>query len=215
MDNYLKNPWWVIALGIAICFGLAGVGLAFNFIIHGLAGSVIQGSLISTIVLYVTEASAIAVTGTIAIRVVNQVVEKAKKDPYNWVLPVLAIFSGFIIDSCKELLSDSIGKTEKGFFSGFEKNIYGGVAGLLFLAGGILWRWKMAGWKAVVAKGMAVFFFLLPAGGLYEIYRVNHPDKSAWDEFTAHFSLDAGLLGGGFLLLCLAVVLISRLADGE
>jgi hypothetical protein len=97
--DYFRNPWWIIAMVIAVGFSPAGAGLLLHFIFHafgGFAGPLVQAGALSTVLMYVTEASAIVVTGTLVVTVVKQVVQHAKKDPYAWILPMLAILSAII-----------------------------------------------------------------------------------------------------------------------
>lgn len=174
------NPLVIIAWGLAIGFILIGLGYALKWVIPavgigvGMTVKIISGGLITSALSswMVPAASAGLAMGGIGtgMFLFIKVVKGAKHNPYEWTLPVLAIVSGLVIDTCKELYSED----------GGIRIIYGGTVTCLFLLGGILWRQKKAWFKVLASKIIAVIMFLVPPFLVY--LRVSQERSGAFSE---------------------------------
>lgn len=111
----------IIAIGLAFGLGLAGLGIGI-----GLAIAVVKGQIISS-VQWVVPVSTVALTGGLTVGVTMITVrgfKQAVKEPYYWLIPILAIFSGSIVDLCKEIYPTN---------NKIIKAIFGTITLLLFL----------------------------------------------------------------------------------
>src|SRR5260370_33897560 len=100
----------------------------------GCATKIIGGGvIISTTYAWVIPAAGagLAATGGASVIILMvKFVKYGKKNPYEWAMPVLAILSGIVIDTCKELYSEN----------GIIRIIYSGCVALLFLLASIFWK---------------------------------------------------------------------------
>jgi hypothetical protein len=118
--------WALPALG-------AMVGIASTIISGGIAATAFSSWVIpaASVGLVITGGA----TGTILL---VKVVKEAKKKPFEWTLPILAIISGLVIDTCKELYQID---------NPIIRIIYGASVAGLYLLGGILWTQKVVKFK--------------------------------------------------------------------
>jgi hypothetical protein len=139
----MDNPKVILSWGVSIGFGLAGLGVLVKFLFPALAAmfaiamTIITGGVVaSAFGAWVIPAASVGLAiggGAIGIVVLAKIVKEAKKNPYEWAMPILAIIAGLVVDTCKEL-SRSGGGDE------IIKAVYGASVSSLFLLGGILWQ---------------------------------------------------------------------------
>jgi energy-converting hydrogenase Eha subunit C len=157
-DKLLENPLVIIAIGIAAAAVIAGLGwglgqlLKFLCIGIGIAASIIAGTtavgtVIASWVIPATAtglgAAGIFVTAT----VLFNVTVKVKKKPYEWLVPLLGVFSGFLINLSKEYYFDVP----------IAKIIFATISALLVVVGGVLFKKKRISYKVI-----ALFLFFAP-----------------------------------------------------
>ncbi len=159
-----QEPIMIIAIGIAVGFGLTGLGFLLYYVISAL-GAIISGALatvtVSTGVITATGVGVAAAGGGTGVFLLVKVVKEADKKPFVWALPILAIVSGLVIDTCKELYM-----TDNNFI----RIIYGSSVSGMFLLGGILWKQKKVKFKWISTKIISVIFFLIPPALIYIRY---------------------------------------------
>jgi hypothetical protein len=165
-----KNPLEIVAWGLAIGLGLTGLGLLLKWVLPalgavvGIATSIISGGLIASSfnswVVPAASAGLLIGGGSTLLLVFVRVAKEAKKNTFEWALPILAIFAGLVIDLCKELY------TEKPI----ARVIYATSVSALYLLGGILWRLKREGTKQIFLKITSIIIFLLPPFLIYFKY---------------------------------------------
>ena len=176
----MKNEnegWIIIAWGLAIGLGLVGLGLCLKFVLPalgamvGIATTIIGGGIVSMKWVVPVASVGLAATGTATgVILLVKVVKEAKKKPFEWALPILAIVSGLVIDTCKELY-----QTDNSFI----RIIYGASVSGLFLLAGILWtqniikiKWldKLVKVKSFSTKIVSGILFLTPPFLIYLRY---------------------------------------------
>lgn len=192
---------------VGICAIILCVGLGLKWVIPafgaavGVATSIISGGLISsTLSSWVIPAASIGLAiggGAAGIFVINKAVKEIKKNPYEWTLPILAIISGLVIDTCKELYTENP----------IVRVICGASVTGLFLLGGILWRQKKIKFKAFSSKFIAIIVFLLAPFLIY--LRYSQVNKKNF--FEAYKDIPPHILWS-ILLLLIFLLLITFLS---
>ncbi len=208
------EPLWIIAWGIAIGCGLAGLGLVLKFLLPalgamvGIATAIITGGIVSTTVSsWVIPAAGIGLAttgGAAGIILLVKVVEEAKKKPFEWALPILAIVSGLVVDSCKELF-----QTDNDFI----RIIYGASVSSLFLLGGILWTQKKVKFKWISTKIISIIVFLTPPFLIYLRYcqSVNKNLLEGFNDIPTHIFGSIGIL----IIILLLITFLSWIFKEE
>ncbi len=192
---------------MCICAIILCVGLALKWVIPalgaavGVTTSIISGGLISsTFSSWVIPTASVGLAiggGATGIYVIHKAVINIKKNPYEWTLPILAIISGLVIDTCKELFTENP----------IVRVIYGATVTGLFLLGGILWRQKKIKLKAISSKFIAVIIFLLPPFLIYLRYSLVNKKNF----FEAYKDIPPHILWS-ILLLLIFLVMIAFLS---
>lgn len=196
-----NTVWEIIAIGIGIGCGLAGLGYCLYYIILAV-GTIINGALVSValspwlIKLTGVGIGVGALTGGVLL--VKKVTVEAKKKPFEWALPVLAIISGLVIDTCKEFY-----ETDNEFI----RIIYSASVTGMFLIGGILWTQKKVRFKVISSRFISVLFFLTPPVIIYINY-CNYYDKSVLQGFS-NMPLS---VSGSIVLLLLFLVMVTTIS---
>jgi len=179
MKEWWEEPWIavpsilaaIVVTGLTIAkliipaIGVA-VGLAGQILKAGIAGAIGAGVLPAVLVPIATT-SVTVVAISITVKVLTGLAEKAKRHPYEWILPVLAILGGFITDIAKEFTFWKI-KEE-----GLEKAVLGAFTAVTFLLGGLLW--KDGG---PLRKIGGVILFLLSPAWILLVSLSRHPGHS-------------------------------------
>ncbi len=158
-----QNPLLILAYGVAVALGIAALGWALCQVIQaigaaiGIATTIITGGALAvSLSSWIAPAAGIglaATGGATTILLLVKIVEQAKARPYEWTVPILAIVSAFVIDTCKELYDTN---------NSVVRIIYGASVTGMFLIGGILWKQKSSGVKLFALRIVATLFFLLP-----------------------------------------------------
>jgi hypothetical protein len=211
-EKLLGNPlvWcaFVVTAGLFLYFLLPVfgefiktlAGLVVNILkgTEGLSGSAVAAAT-NPVLIEITTVSIAVFCGTIGVRSVYAIVQKAKQKPYEWALPVLAIIAGLVIDTCKEIYDS---KNE------FVRAIYAAAVAGIFLLGGILWEQKKLKIKYNGARIIAIFCFLLPPSLIYVKYaqECGMPLSRAYQSIPSHLAWSIVVL----LIMLGAIAGISR-----
>lgn len=180
-----KDNQEIVAYGLAIGFGLTGLGFLLYFIATtiGIVVKIVSDKFTFPILTFwgvpLVSAGLAIGGGAAGIYVLNLVVKGAKKNPYEWTLPILAIISALIIDTCKELYSDNA----------IIRIFFGTSVAGLYLLGGILWRQKKRNFKWFIVKAISIIIFLLPPIFIYLSYL-----KKSYKEMPPHVFLSICIL---------------------
>ncbi|HXB90788.1 MAG TPA: hypothetical protein VNU72_00800 [Puia sp.] len=140
--NLMMGGLIVIGAGAAV-WVLPSVGQAI-----GLAGKTFKDGVAKGVVFnsLVTGCGVVSSVG-ITVLIVRPIIRGATKNPFEWLMPFIALLGALVTDLCGELFT----KEE------YVKIVYKAIFGALFLAGGVLWR-KPDKWL----KAVAIVFFLAP-----------------------------------------------------
>ena len=151
MNHQQNNNDFLGYLGIAVV--ILSIGLALKWIIPaigtaiGFAGSLIAGSTVLSIG-WAKAGIVFLAAGGVSMSInffVNQG-KKIDKKPFEWLLPILAILSGFAIDIVKEIFDGN----------GTAKILFGTITAVLFYIGGKLWIKK-----GILFKIISILCFLI------------------------------------------------------
>jgi hypothetical protein len=155
MINKNNIAWVILASGISIALCFWAIGKA---IIPGIG--IACGILIGTIatVSWIVPIAGTALTvcsGVGATYLIVKIFKQASKKPFEWLVPILAILLGVIVELCKEAYEAEP----------IRRIIFAGVTALLFLIGGLLWKKRKIGWCI-----MGTIIYFLPPLMVYGLY---------------------------------------------
>ena len=128
-----SNAWYLIPiLAISIFIVLFGIGYSLYWVFQGLfagvgiaIGFIVTGISASPIVIYIGSLGFAVGGSTYFYREFKRVTGKS----YGWIIPILALISGFVIEITKELFPGEP----------MIKHIIGFITGMAFLIAGTLW----------------------------------------------------------------------------
>ncbi len=150
----------IIVMAIAVAIFLSGIGVLCYFVllgVHHLVGSTLTFGTAATAALPLLEAGGGIAAAVYSIKVVVNQINKAERDPYKWLVPVLGIFAAFIIDVFKEVIV-KIDQGTNGLKESIVTACIAGIIAIMYFFGGLLWR-TATGW---LLRLVAIIFFLSP-----------------------------------------------------
>lgn len=148
MNDYFKNPIWLLAAGGAIGLilwslfaGLAqlapALGIMISLATTGTAAGFSLAPTIGTVASYGAAATGAALSIHLAVRITRE----AQKEPLMWGTPIIGVLSGFLVQICEQFWSGP-----KFVWLGFSV-----VAGLLVVIGGVFYGQKKMAYKVIGA----------------------------------------------------------------
>ncbi|NHM08186.1 hypothetical protein G4D82_13225 [Flavobacterium sp. CYK-4] len=180
-----NKPFLIIAWGLAIGLGLTGLGFLLHWLLPaigamiGIATAIGTGKALSPdFNSWIIPLAAVGLAlggGSGGILLLVKVVKEAEKNLYEWTLPILAIISGFVADTCKEVYSGE--HTDLMLRMAYGISVTG-----LFLLGGILWKQKKVSFKWVDTRMVSVAVFMISPFLIYLKY-CEKSQKSLWFGF--------------------------------
>ena len=184
---------WCCKLAIP-AFG-AAVGIAVAVISGGLVGS----GIVASWVVPVASAGLAIGGGAGGLYILVKVVKSASKKPFEWILPVLSVFSGFIVDLCKEVYAgDAILRIA-----------FGAITVAVFLGGGLLWRTRRAS-NCI----MGTFLYLLPPSLV--LLQFSQRSQKTLPESIGEVPTNEWFAVAGLLMILMVVAFLSfSLKDEE
>lgn len=207
MNN--KQPLQIIIWGLAIGFALAGLGFFLKCVLPALGAMVGIATAIGTgkalpvgLNSWVIPLAAIGLAlggGSGGIILLVKLVKEAEKNLYQWTLPILAVISGFVVDTCKELYQVSYSEPNDLIVRmGYGFSVTG-----LFLLGGILWKQKKVSYKWIDSRMVSVGVFMISPFLIYFKYCEN-ARKTLWSGFH---DIPSHILGAISILLLFSVMI--------
>lgn len=204
-----KKPLQIIAWGLAAGFILAGLGFFLKWVLPALGAMVGIATAIGTgnalpagINSWIIPLAAIGLAlggGSGGIILLVKVVKGAEKNLYQWTLPILAVISGFVVDTCKEVFQASHSETGDLLLRiGYGASVTG-----LFLLGGILWKHKKVTLKWIDSRMISVAIFMISPFLIYFKYCEN-ARKTLWSGFQ---DIPSHILGAISILLLFSVMI--------
>jgi hypothetical protein len=196
------DPWWVLAVGVALALIIAGALWGLSYLLPALsaaAGYLAAGAIHGTVsgavagwvgaaALYGGTAIIVGVSVTVGIRVVNQTAKK----PFYAAVVILAACQTFLLDMAKDLWPGD--KVSKWLFKASTALLFA-VAAALWSRGG----WRIRTCAVLIFALMPVMVLAVAAGpdlSLGVRVAVARVDRSVWFAFAGFscFALVAGLL---------------------
>ena len=139
MNDYLKNPLWILAVGAAVGLALWGLlaglaqvipslGVMASLATTGTAAGFTIAPALGTVAAY----GAAATGAALSVQLVVRITREAKKEPLIWGAPILGVLSGFLVQMCEQ------------FWIGpkFLWLVFSVIAALLVVIGGVLYSQK-------------------------------------------------------------------------
>jgi len=151
-------PMTVLAFGVVV----AVAGVALYFVVPAIGTAIGLGVAVSTTGLSTAgvvgawvapvASGGVALVGvTLAAAGIKKVSDSVQAKPYEWGLPLLAAFAGFMSTVAKDT----------GLFSNVSKWVFGGMTALLIVFAGACYKHSGVLWKSV-----AITLYLLPPAAL-------------------------------------------------
>ncbi|WP_298220571.1 hypothetical protein [Flavobacterium sp.] len=205
-DN--NKPLTIIAWGFSIGFGLIGLGFLLKWTLPALGAMIGIASAISSGDMAANNSNSwiplaavgLAVAGgSGGIMLLAKVVKEAEKNLYEWTLPILAIISGLVIDTCKELYQgNQSAQNDPVVRLGYAASVTG-----LFLLAGILWKQEKIKFKWIDTKMISAFVFLIPPFMIYLKY-CEHVRKTLWSGYQ---NIPSHILGAISILMVFSLLI--------
>lgn len=184
-----NKPLLIIAWGLAIGLGLAGLGFLLHWVLPavgamiGIATAIGTGKTLSPdFNSWIIPLAAVGLAlggGSGGILLLVKVVKEAEKNLYEWTLPILAIISGFVADTCKEVYQNNHSGEPTDLML---RIAYGISVTGLFLLGGILWKQKTVSFRWMDSRIVSAAVFLISPFLIYLKY-CEKSQKSLWFGF--------------------------------
>lgn len=147
----------VVLSGVVLYFVVPPVLVAFGVAIGLATGTAIGAASVAPWVLPAASLG-IGAAGAAGIGlVVVKLGQEAKRKPFEWLMPVVAIFGGLGTDLLKE------------YHDGLPGRLLGATATLLLLGGGVSWRRRGLSWKAIAF----LLFSLVPGMLILSVLKDN------------------------------------------
>jgi hypothetical protein len=154
MGNSKNSPLSIIAFGIAISIGIVAAGFAISLLVSsvGLAigvgsGTQILNDLFSVWVTRLAGVGLAAGGATVFIKTVVDSREKIIEKPKQWVIPILAIAAGFLVEVDKTFVAEGI----------VTKILFSSISVLMIYVGSVVFERKGKAWKSC-----GVFLIFMP-----------------------------------------------------
>jgi hypothetical protein len=172
-------PSFTLAFGLgAKVFkdGLAGIAL-YSWVAPVAGGVTAGGAAIGVIYVY------------------RVVLKKAKEDPFEWLLPIISLVGGFVLDFSAELFYEN---------NEFEKIFYKAATGMVFLGGGLLWKQR-----SKILKGIGTLFLLSPVIMTIAKYSSLDPKEKSVSTIHGLWATEICFL----VILLVIIVMANKLRD--
>jgi hypothetical protein len=167
----------VFIIIIAVGIGLGLFAYLFLLGLKAFVGPTATTTMMFTAALPVLEAGAGLAATAYTVNIVVKQYNKAQKEPYKWLLPIMGILAAFTIDVLKEIIV----KMKPGQFEGAKESIVtaavAGITALTYFGGGLLWQFETTKKANVVTKVIAVILFLLPLLCTYVYFISTHSNR--------------------------------------
>jgi len=199
-----------IGWAVAIAIVLLAIGAAYFLFMWGSSFSPgPNGALqaIRTGLMEVLMAGGGVLVCSITLNVIYSNTPKIEKDPYKWIMPVMAILAAFTID----IIKDAIVKAGKAHHlpEWAETTLSAAIAGvtaLIYLLGGILWRKKSG--RKWLHRLSAILLFIAPLL-IASLWLVIGPGTDRQFDPAALLNWQVLLPAGVFLLFFGITVIVS------
>jgi hypothetical protein len=208
-DEWYQRPTSIVAIGVAAGIVLLAFGWLLKLVIPaigaaiGIAATIIGGGIVGSgaVASWVVPAAGAGIAlvgGAGGLIILVKVIEKASNSPYEWIMPILAILSAFIIDLSKEIYqADEIVRLA-----------FGTATTAVFFVGGLLWKKKR-----ISNRILGTILYLLPPSLV--LAQSIHGKPGSLKEILANVPFHTWMTIGGLLLILILVAGLSFVLKDE